>query len=99
MIFDHPALKVIAATTEHMLAMKAKAARPTDRGDVELLLRQGSYTSIDQIEDTVNAVFPDEPLGPRQRRWLTALLDGLQPEAPDAQPDIESPNDDLTPGL
>ena len=31
-IFDHPALKVIAATSEHMLAMKTKAARPADRG-------------------------------------------------------------------
>ena len=66
----------------------------TPEYDVELLLRQGNYTNIDQIEDTVNAVFPDEPLGPRQRRWLTALLDGLQPQAPDAQPDIDSPNDD-----
>ena len=98
-IFDHPALKVIAATTEHMLAMKARAARPTDRSDVELLLRESNYTSIDQIEDTVNAVFPDEPLGPRQRRWLTALLDALQPQAPHAQPDLDNPNDDLSPGL
>ena len=98
-IFDHPALKVIAATSEHMLAMKAKAARPTDRGDIELLLRQGNYTSIDQIENTVNAVFPDEPLGPRQRRWLAAVLGGLQLEKPDARPDIESPSNDLAPGL
>ena len=97
MIFDHPALKVIAATSEHMLAMKAKAARPTDRGDIELLLRQGNYTSLDQIENTVNAVFPDEPLDPRQRRWLAAVLDGLQLETPDARPDIESPGNDLTP--
>ena len=44
-IFDHPALKVIAATTEHMLAMKAKAARPTDRSDVELLLHHRRETS------------------------------------------------------
>ena len=27
MVFDHPALKVVAASTEHMLAMKARAAR------------------------------------------------------------------------
>ena len=33
-IFDHPALTVIAATAEHMLAMKATAARPDDRQDV-----------------------------------------------------------------
>ena len=78
-IFDHPALTVVAATAEHMLAMKATAARPVDRQDVEALLQQCNYTSLAQVEAVVEATFPDEPLGERQRQWITAIIDDLQP--------------------
>jgi len=78
-IFDHPALTVVAATAEHMLAMKAKAARPTDRQDVEALMRQHNYTHLAQVEAVVQATCPDEPLGPRQRQWIAAIIDDLYP--------------------
>ncbi|MDE0495016.1 MAG: DUF6036 family nucleotidyltransferase [Acidimicrobiaceae bacterium] len=78
-IFGHPALTVVAATAEHMLAMKAKAARPTDRQDVEALMRQHSYTHLAQVEAVVQATFPDEPLGPRQQQWIAAIIDDLYP--------------------
>ena len=74
-ILDRPALKVVAATSEHMLAMKVKAARAVDEADAELLLREGRYSTLEQVEDLVSAVFPDEPLHERQRRWVAALLE------------------------
>ena len=74
-ILDHPALKVVAATSEHMLAMKVKAARAADETDAELLLREGRYSTLEQVEDLVSAVFPDEPLHERQRQWVGALLE------------------------
>ena len=77
-VFDHPALTVIAATAEHMLAMKATAARFDDRQDFEALLQQCNYTSVAQVEALVAATFPDEPLGPRQRRWIAAVIDELR---------------------
>ena len=78
-IFNHPALTVVAANAEHMLAMKAKAARPTDRQDVEALLQQRNYTSLTQVEAVVEATFPDQPLGQRQRQWITAIIEDLHP--------------------
>lgn len=78
-VFDHPALTVVAATAEHMLAMKAAAARPTDRQDVEALLLQHNYTHLAQVEAVVEATFPDEPLGERQRQWVAAIIDDLHP--------------------
>ena len=37
-VFDHPCLRVIAASLERMLAMKAMSARPTDIPDLRLLV-------------------------------------------------------------
>jgi hypothetical protein len=37
-VFDHPGLRVFAASPEHLLAMKALAAPPRDAQDIRLLL-------------------------------------------------------------
>lgn len=62
-VFDHPALKVIAAGNDHLLAMKARAARPVDESDVEQLLRDCGYNTVRQVETLARGVFPDEGLG------------------------------------
>jgi hypothetical protein len=36
-VFDHPGLRVFAASPEHLLAMKALAARPRDAQDIRQL--------------------------------------------------------------
>ena len=74
-VFDHPALKVIAATREHMLAMKVRAARNTDKTDVEQLLLGCGFNTVGQVEALVVEVFGDG-LGDRQRRWLENVLAG-----------------------
>lgn len=77
-VFDHPSLKVVAASPEHMLAMKVRAARSSDGTDVRQLLARTGLSDARQVEALVESVFPDERLGERQRRWLEDLLRGLE---------------------
>ena len=76
-VFDHPALKVVAATRDHMLAMKVRAARPTDIQDVTTLLSGSGLDTPAQVEAVYQSVFPDEPLPQRQRRWVKSLFAAL----------------------
>ena len=43
-VFDHPNLRITAASPERMLAMKTRAARPTDIPDLRLLIDILGYT-------------------------------------------------------
>ena len=72
-ILDHPALKVVVASREHMLAMKVRAARIADVADTRRLLRNLDLHRVEQVEALVERVFPGEPLGRRQREWLEQL--------------------------
>ena len=73
-VFDHPALKVVVASREHMLAMKVRAARSSDVADTRRLLQETGLSGADEVEALVESVFPGECLGGRQRRWLEDLL-------------------------
>lgn len=75
-VFDHPSLKVVAASKEHLLAMKARAARTADKGDVEQLLSDCEYETVEQVDALVTDVF-GEGLGDRQCLWLQTVLDEL----------------------
>lgn len=72
-VLDHPALKVVVASREHMLAMKVRAARIADVDDTRRLLRDLDLRRVEQVEALVESVFPAEPLGHRQREWLEQL--------------------------
>ena len=76
-VFDHPALKVVVASPEHMLAMKVRAARSSDVADTRRLLRHTGLSTASEIENLVESAFPGESLGERQRRWLEDVLDDL----------------------
>ena len=76
-VYDHPSLKVIAANNDHLLAMKARAARSVDESDVEQLLRECGYSTVEQVESLVQNVFSDEGLGERQKQWMGAVIDRL----------------------
>lgn len=73
-VFDHPHLRVIAAGSDQMLAMKARAARALDAPDLDLLLAAGGHTTIRQVADVMESVFPGEPLTERQTRWVREAL-------------------------
>jgi hypothetical protein len=72
-VFDHPGLRVFAASPEHLLAMKAFAARPRDAEDIRQLAKVLDLHSADEVLASVHAVFPDQE--PPER--LRLLLDDL----------------------
>lgn len=57
-VFDHPGLRVFAASPEHLLAMKAFAARPRDAEDIRQLVRVLDLHTVDDVLAVVREVFP-----------------------------------------
>ncbi|WP_419853288.1 DUF6036 family nucleotidyltransferase [Candidatus Poriferisodalis sp.] len=73
-VLDHPHLRVDAASAAQMLAMKARAARRADTGDVRRLARLTGAGSVEQVERLVADAFGSSTLDDRQRQWLNAVL-------------------------
>lgn len=73
--FDHPGLRVSTASPEHLLAMKAIAARRRDVDDLRLLVERLGLTSPDQVLEVCRRVFPDEPLRDRALLAIEDLFD------------------------
>jgi hypothetical protein len=74
-IFDHPGLRVSAASPEHLLAMKVLAARRRDREDIQLLTTTLKLTSSEQVLALCAEIFPDEPVPARARTILEEFFD------------------------
>jgi predicted nucleotidyltransferase len=72
-IFDHPNLAVMAVSTEHLLALKARAARAQDLPDLQTLCAALDVGSAADIVRIVDRFFPEDPLTPRAR----AIIDDL----------------------
>lgn len=80
-VFDHPGLRVAAASPEHLLAMKVLAGRRRDSDDIQFLIQRLSLTSLDQVLAICAEVFPDEPVPDRARLILEdALEEGRLPD-------------------
>jgi predicted nucleotidyltransferase len=73
--FDHPGLRVSAASPEHLLAMKAIAARRRDLDDLRVLIGVLGLTTSEQVVAVCRRVFPDEPLADRARLALEDLFE------------------------
>ena len=73
-VFDHPGLRVTAASPERMLAMKVRAARVTDIADLLLLVDILGYTTPEQVEETALSVFGNEPLPQRSKSTIATLF-------------------------
>jgi hypothetical protein len=69
-VFDHPGLRVSAASPEHLLAMKVLAARQRDAGDIRLLLTTLGLDSAEHALALCAEIFPDEPVPERARLIL-----------------------------
>jgi hypothetical protein len=67
-VFDHPGLRVFAASPEHLLAMKAFAARPRDTEDIRQLIRVLDLHTADEVFASVREIFPEQE--PPQRLGL-----------------------------
>jgi hypothetical protein len=78
-VFDHPGLRVTAASPEHLLAMKVLAGRPRDADDIRFLVEHLNLGSASEVFALCAEVFPAEPLPDRAKR--------LVEETFEAQPD------------
>ena len=70
--FTHPGLRVSTASPEHLLAMKALAARRRDTDEHRLLVDQLGLRSSAEVVAVCARVIPDEPL---RERALLAVQD------------------------
>lgn len=69
-VFDHPGLRVSAASPEHLLAMKVLAARRRDSDDIRLLIEHLGLTTVDQVLALCSEIFPDEAVPARAQLIL-----------------------------
>jgi hypothetical protein len=73
-VFDHPGIRVSAASPEHIFAMKALAARTRDVDDLRTLAALAQVSSVDEAAELCRQVFPDEPISPRTVAVLRDLF-------------------------
>lgn len=74
-VFDHPGIRVMAASAEHVFAMKAFAARSRDEDDLNSLAKIIGITTVDEALRLCERFFPSEPLSPRSAAMLEDLFD------------------------
>jgi predicted nucleotidyltransferase len=73
-VFDHPGLRVMAASPEHVFAMKALAARTRDIDDLRLLAGMIGIQTAEAALQVCAAFYPDEPIPPRTQAVLRELF-------------------------
>jgi len=76
-VFDHPGLRVSAASPEHLLAMKVQAARRRDGDDIRFLVKHLQLHSADEVLALCAEIFPDEPVPERARLVLEDVFEDL----------------------
>jgi hypothetical protein len=74
LVFDHPGLRVHAASPQHLLAMKVLAGRRRDAEDIRMLAAHLGLTTAEQVRGTCGSVFPDEPVPRRSELLLDELF-------------------------
>ncbi|HEU5391292.1 MAG TPA: DUF6036 family nucleotidyltransferase, partial [Streptosporangiaceae bacterium] len=73
-VFDHPGLRVTAASPRHIFAMKALAARTRDIDDLRLLADVIGVDSAETALQICGEFFPDEEVPPRAAAVLQELF-------------------------
>lgn len=73
-VFDHPGLRVMAASPEHVFAMKALAARTRDIDDLRLLAGMIGIETAEAALQICTGFYPDEPIPPRTDAVLRELF-------------------------
>lgn len=74
LVFDHPGLRVHAASARHLLAMKVVAGRRRDAADIRLLADHLGLAGADEVRAVCASVLPDEPLPKRSELLLDELF-------------------------
>ena len=73
-MFDYPGLRVFAASPEHLLAMKALAARPRDAQDIRELAKLLDLHTVADVLALVRDIFPEEQPPARLRLLLEDIF-------------------------
>lgn len=73
-VFDHPGLRVMAASPEHVFAMKALASRTRDIDDLRLLAGMIGIETPEAALQVCTDFYPDEPIPPRTDAVLRELF-------------------------
>jgi predicted nucleotidyltransferase len=73
-VFDHPGLRVMAASPEHVFAMKAFAARSRDEDDLRRLADIIGIHTVAEALDVCSRFFPSESLPDRAKGVLEDLF-------------------------
>jgi predicted nucleotidyltransferase len=73
-VFDHPGLRVMAASPEHVFAMKALAARTRDIDDLRLLAGMIGVETAETAIRICADFYPDESIPPRTDAVLRELF-------------------------
>jgi len=73
-VFDHPGLRVMAASPHHIFAMKALAARTRDVDDLRSLAALAGVNSVDDALRICRDFYPDEAVSTRARGVLQELF-------------------------
>jgi hypothetical protein len=73
-VFDHPGLRVMAASPDHIFAMKAFAARTRDIDDLRLLANILGIDSAEAALEICANFYPDEPVSSRSTAVLRELF-------------------------
>jgi hypothetical protein len=76
-IFDHPGLRVSAASPEHLLAMKVLAGRRRDAEDIRFLVKHLQLGDADEALALCAEIFPEEPVPDRARLVLEDIFENL----------------------
>lgn len=76
-IFDHPGLRVSAASPEHLLAMKVLAARRRDAEDIRFLVKHLRLGGAEHVLALCREIFPEEPVPDRARLVLDDVFDEI----------------------
>jgi hypothetical protein len=73
-VFDHPNLRVMAASPEHIFAMKALAARTRDVDDLRILGGLIEVRTLDAALQVCRDFYPGEEVSPRALGVLRELF-------------------------
>jgi predicted nucleotidyltransferase len=73
-VFDHPGLRVMVASPDHIFAMKALAARTRDVDDLRHLATLSDVDSVDKAVQRIRDFYPDEVISSRAMGVLQELF-------------------------
>jgi hypothetical protein len=79
LILEAPGIRCMAASPEHLLAMKVMAARQAqDTGDIRFLIEHLGLTRADDVWRVVGDVFPGHLINDRARLLVEDILESPQ---------------------